>query len=80
MNFGEAMYVVLRGGIVYRTQGNFEDSGLPSQRIRLDETMSMIEEFYMPELTISEDGYFNMHYFYPTKDDLNSSYTQVYHG
>lgn len=80
MNFGEAMYVVLRGGIVYRTHGNFEDSGLPSQRIRLDETMSMIEEFYMPELTVSENGYFNLQYFYPTKDDLNSSYTQVYHG
>ena len=40
MNFGEAMYVVLRGGIVYRTHGNFEDSGLPSQRIRLDEGIS----------------------------------------
>lgn len=80
MNFGEAMYVVLRGGIVYRTHGNFEDGGLPSQRIRLNETMSIIEEFYMPEFTISEDGYFIIHYFTPTKDDLNSSYTQVYHG
>ena len=80
MNFGEAMYIVLRGGVVYNTRGPFEDSGIPSQRIRLDENHQMCVEIYWPEMTSEGSEYFNMGFFHPTKEDLSSSYLQVYHG
>jgi hypothetical protein len=80
MNFGEAMYLVLRGEVVYYTHGNFEDNGLPSLRIRLNEIEQMCVEIYWPEVTDGYSEYFNTGFYHPTKEDLSSSYSQVYHG